>query len=435
MRSVLASAFDFLYVMETRMNDLCDKMGSASETELEHYMEELGTIQDLLTQHDFYLIDAKIDEVARAIGLMDVGLDTDVTDLSGGQRTKVLLAKLLLEKPDILLLDEPTNYLDANHIEWLKRYLQEYENAFILISHDIPFLNSVVNIIYHMENTQLDRYVGDYDKFQEVYAVKKSQQEAAYNRQQKEIAELKDFVARNKSRVATRNMAMSRQKKLDKMEIIERVSERPKPEFHFQEARTSGRYIFTTKSLVIGYEEALSKPLNISMERGQKIVLTGANGIGKTTLLKSILGLIQPLNGGVELGDYLEIGYFEQEMDPSVTTTCIEEIWKEFPSYTQYEVRSALAKCGLTTKHIESKVKVLSGGEQAKVRLCKLINKKTNVLLLDEPTNHLDTDAKTELRRALTAYKGSILMVCHEPDFYDGLATAVWDCSKWSTKV
>lgn len=434
-RSVLASAFDFLYVMETRMNDLCDKMGSASETELEHYMEELGTIQDLLTQHDFYLIDAKIDEVARAIGLMDVGLDTDVTDLSGGQRTKVLLAKLLLEKPDILLLDEPTNYLDANHIEWLKRYLQEYENAFILISHDIPFLNSVVNIIYHMENTQLDRYVGDYDKFQEVYAVKKSQQEAAYNRQQKEIAELKDFVARNKSRVATRNMAMSRQKKLDKMEIIERVSERPKPEFHFQEARTSGRYIFTTKSLVIGYEEALSKPLNISMERGQKIVLTGANGIGKTTLLKSILGLIQPLNGGVELGDYLEIGYFEQEMDSSVTTTCIEEIWKEFPSYTQYEVRSALAKCGLTTKHIESKVKVLSGGEQAKVRLCKLINKKTNVLLLDEPTNHLDTDAKTELRRALTAYKGSILMVCHEPDFYDGLATAVWNCSKWSTKV
>lgn len=434
-RSVLASAFDFLYVMETRMNDLCDKMGSASETELEHYMEELGTIQDLLTQHDFYLIDAKIDEVARAIGLMDVGLDTDVTDLSGGQRTKVLLAKLLLEKPDILLLDEPTNYLDANHIEWLKRYLQEYENAFILISHDIPFLNSVVNIIYHMENTQLDRYVGDYDKFQEVYAVKKSQQEAAYNRQQKEIAELKDFVARNKSRVATRNMAMSRQKKLDKMEIIERVSERPKPEFHFQEARTSGRYIFTTKSLVIGYEEALSKPLNISMERGQRIVLTGANGIGKTTLLKSILGLIQPLNGGVELGDYLEIGYFEQEMDPSVTTTCIEEIWKGFPSYTQYEVRSALAKCGLTTKHIESKVKVLSGGEQAKVRLCKLINKKTNVLLLDEPTNHLDTDAKTELRRALTAYKGSILMVCHEPDFYDGLATAVWDCSKWSTKV
>jgi ATPase subunit of ABC transporter with duplicated ATPase domains len=313
--------------------------------------------------------------------------------------------------------------------------LQEYDNAFILISHDIPFLNSVINIIYHMDNAQLSRYVGDYDKFQEVYAMKKSQLEAAYNKQQKEISDLKDFVARNKARVATRNMAMSRQKKLDKMDIIELAADKPKPEFNFKEARTSGRYIFTTKSLVIGYDEALSKPLDLSMERGQKIVLTGANGIGKTTLLKSILGLIKPLNGGVELGDYLEIGYFEQEMDQSVSTTCIEEIWNEFPSLTQYEVRSALAKCGLTTKHIESKVKVLSGGEQAKVRLCKLINKPTNILLLDEPTNHLDTDAKSELKRALQAYSGSILMVCHEPDFYEGLATNVWDCSKWSLRV
>jgi ATPase subunit of ABC transporter with duplicated ATPase domains len=345
------------------------------------------------------------------------------------------LGKLLLEKPDILLLDEPTNYLDVNHIEWLKRYLQEYENAFILISHDIPFLNSVINIIYHMDNASLNRYVGDYDKFQEVYAMKKAQLEAAYNKQQKEIADLKDFVARNKARVATRNMAMSRQKKLDKMDMIELAAEKPKPEFNFKEARTSGRYIFTAKSLVIGYDEALSKPLDLSMERGQKIVLTGANGIGKTTLLKSILGLIEPLNGGVELGDYLEIGYFEQEMDQSVATTCIEEIWNEFPSLTQYEVRSALAKCGLTTKHIESKVKVLSGGEQAKVRLCKLLNKQTNILLLDEPTNHLDVDAKAELKRALQEYKGSILMVCHEPDFYENLATDVWDCSKWSTKI
>ena len=286
-----------------------------------------------------------------------------------------------------------------------------------------------------MDNQELNRYPGDYDKFQEVYAMKKSQLEAAYNKQQKEIADLKDFVARNKARVATRNMAMSRQKKLDKMDVIELASEKPKPEFHFKEARTPSRYIFETKDLVIGYEEPLSSPLNIRMERGQKIVLTGANGIGKTTLLKSILGLIPPLSGSVELGDYLEIGYFEQEMDQNVSTTCIEEIWKDFPSFTQYEVRSALAKCGLTTKHIESRVRVLSGGEQAKVRLCKLINKETNILLLDEPTNHLDVDAKEELKRALTAYKGSILMVCHEPEFYDGLATDVWDCTRWTTRL
>ena len=432
---VLKSAFDPLLKKEERMNEICDKLGTADPDEMDSLMEELGTIQDELTLHDFYAIDAKVEEVARALGLLDLGLDRDVTDLSGGQRTKVLLAKLLLEKPDILLLDEPTNYLDEEHIAWLKRYLLDYENAFILISHDIPFLNSVINLIYHMENQRLDRYVGDYDKFQEVYAVKKAQLEAAYKRQQQEIAELEDFVARNKARVSTRNMAMSRQKKLDKMEVIELAKEKPKPEFNFLEARTPGKYIFETKDLIIGYDEPLSRPLNLTMERGQKCVLVGANGIGKTTLLKSILGLTPALSGSVELGDYLSIGYFEQEMAPGNTTTCLDEIWKEFPSYTQYQVRSALAKCGLTTKHIESQVRVLSGGEQAKVRLCKLINRETNVLLLDEPTNHLDVDAKEELKRALKAYKGSILLICHEPDFYEGLATDVWDCRDWALRL
>ena len=431
-RTVLESAFAKLYDMEARTNELYDKMADCTPEELDDYMEEVGTIQELLNAHDFYMIDSKIDEVARAFGIDSLGLDRDVTELSGGQRTKILLAKLLLEKPDILLLDEPTNYLDVEHIEWLKRYLNDYENAFILISHDIPFLNSVINLIYHMENKELNRYVGDYDKFQEVYAVKQMQIEAAYNKQQKEIADLKDFVARNKARVATRNMAMSRQKKLDKMDVIELAQERPKPEFNFKEARTPSRFIFQTRDLVIGYDEPLSVPLNITMERGQKIVLTGANGIGKTTLLKSLLGLIKPCSGEVEQGDYLEIGYFEQEVQGS-DNTCIEEIWQEFPSLSQYEVRSALAKCGLTTKHIESLVKVLSGGEQAKVRLCKLMNRPSNILVLDEPTNHLDVDAKDELKRALKAYKGSILMVCHEPEFYEGLATDVLDFNK-STK-
>ena len=434
-RDVLASAFDFLFDMEKSMNEMYEKMGSATDVEMAMLMEETGTIQDLLDAHDFYMIDAKVDEVARALGLADLGLDKSVEDLSGGQRTKVLLGKLLLEKPDILLLDEPTNYLDAEHIEWLKRYLNDYENAFILISHDIPFLNSVINLIYHMDNQELNRYPGDYDHFQEVYAMKKAQLEAAYNKQQKEIADLKDFVARNKARVATRNMAMSRQKKLDKMDLIELAAEKPKPEFHFKEARTPGRYLFQTKDLVIGYEEPLSSPLTLEMERGQKIVLTGANGIGKTTLLKSLLGLIPSLSGFVEQGDYLEIGYFEQEMDQNINTTCIEEMWSEFPGFSQYEVRAALAKCGLTTKHIESKVKVLSGGEQAKVRLCKIINRESNLLVLDEPTNHLDVDAKAELKRALQEYKGSILMVCHEPEFYEGLATDVWDCTQWTTKL
>ncbi len=432
---VLRSAFSWLFDMETEMNQMFEQMADATPEEMERLLEETGTYQELLEQHDFYMIDAKVDEVARALGLMDLGLDRDVADLSGGQRTKVLLAKLLLEKPDILLLDEPTNYLDEEHIAWLKRYLLDYENAFILISHDIPFLNEVVNIIYHMENQELNRYVGDYEHFQEVYAMKKAQLEAAYRRQQQEISELKDFVARNKARVSTRNMAMSRQKKLDKMDVIELAAERPKPEFHFQYGQTPGKMLFETHDLVIGYDEPLSKPLNFSMERGQKIALVGTNGIGKTTLLKSILGLIPSISGECELGEKLQLGYFEQEVSPDNRTSCIEEIWEEFPSFSQYEVRSALAKCGLTTKHIESQVRVLSGGEQAKVRLCKLLNRDTNFLLLDEPTNHLDVDAKDALKTALQEYRGSILLICHEPEFYQDVVDEIWNMSQWTTKL
>ncbi|KTD86853.1 ABC-F family ATP-binding cassette domain-containing protein [Paenibacillus etheri] len=434
-QDVLRGAFQYLFDLEQEMNDMYGRMGDVTPEELERLLEEVGTIQDTLTNQDFYMIDAKIQETARGLGITDIGLDRDVADLSGGQRTKILLAKLLLEKPDILLLDEPTNYLDEQHIEWLRRYLQEYDNAFILISHDMPFLNSVINLIYHMENQKLTRYVGDYEQFQQVYEMRKQQLESAYNRQKQEIAELKDFVARNKASVATRNMAMSRQKKLDKMEIIEIAKEKPKPQFNFKEGKTAGKMIFEAKELVIGYDAPLSRPLNLLMERGQKIALVGANGIGKTTLLRSILGEIQALSGSVERGYHQEIGYFEQEMKEGNYKTCIEEIWDTFPSLSQFEVRAALAKCGLTTKHIESKIAVLSGGEKAKVRLCKLINSETNILVLDEPTNHLDIDAKDELKRALKAYKGSILMISHEPDFYQDIVTDIWNCEDWTTKV
>ncbi|HWR60307.1 MAG TPA: ABC-F family ATP-binding cassette domain-containing protein [Clostridia bacterium] len=434
-RDVLKSAYKYLFDLEAEINEICNKMADASPEELEALLEDMGTMQETLEHNDFYIIDSKVEEIARGLGLADIGLEKEVQELSGGQRTKVLLAKLLLEKPDILLLDEPTNYLDEKHIEWLKRYLLDYENAFILISHDIAFLNSVINLIYHMENQELNRYAGDYDSFLQVYEARKAQLEAAYNRQQQEISELKDFVNRNKARVATRNMAMSRQKKLDKMEIIELAKEKPKPEFNFKEARTSGKLVFETRDLVIGYETPLSRPLNLRLERGQKVALVGANGLGKTTLLRSILGELKPISGAVELGDYLHIGYFQQEIKEANYNTCIEEVWKDFPSYSQYEVRSALAKCGLTTKHIESKVLVLSGGEQAKVRLCKLINKETNFLVLDEPTNHLDVDAKEELKRALTEYGGNMLLICHEPEFYSDIVSEVWNCESWTTKI
>ncbi|WP_125152658.1 ABC-F family ATP-binding cassette domain-containing protein [Clostridium rectalis] len=434
-KDVLKEAFRYLFDMEIEMNKLYEDMGNMNEEEMNKALEKTALIQDILDNNGFYIIDGKIDEVATGLGIKDVGLNKDVSDLSGGQRTKVLLAKLLLEKPDILLLDEPTNHLDEQHINWLQRYLQDYENAFILISHDISFLNNVINLIYHMENQEFNRYVGSYDDFIRIHEAKKLQLEAAYKKQQQEIEALEDFIARNKARVSTRNMAMSRQKRLDKMDIIELSKEKPKPEFIFKKARTSGKIIFETQNLVIGYDYPLSKPLNLVMERGQKIALVGANGLGKSTLLKSLIGKIKPITGDIKLGDYQEVGYFEQELQGGNHNSCIDEIWDEFPSYTQYEVRSALAKCGLTTKHIESQVYVLSGGEQAKVRLCKLINRETNILILDEPTNHLDIDAKEELKKALKDYSGSILLVCHEPEFYLDIVTDVWHCEDWTTKI
>lgn len=434
-RDVLREAFQGMFDMEKEMLAMYDKMAEAKPDELDKMMEQVGEIQDILEHSSFYTLDAKIEEVANGLGLGDIGLDRDVTELSGGQRSKVLLTKLLLENPTILILDEPTNYLDVEHIEWLTRFLKNYENSFILVSHDIPFLNEVINVIYHVENTILTRYTGNYDKFQEMYSIKKEQEARAYDRQQQEVERMEDFIARNKARVATRGMANSRQKRLDKMEIIEKPREKPKPTFQFREARTPSRFVVDAKGLVLGYDEALTKPVNITLERGQKVAIRGVNGLGKSTLLKTLLGILPAFAGKVELGDYLQPGYFEQESSRDNTNTALEEVWNEYPGMTNYEVRAALARCGLTNEHITSQMMVLSGGENAKVRLCKLMQKEINWLVLDEPTNHLDVDAKEELKRALKEYKGTVLLVSHEPDFYEDWVTDIWNVEEWTTKI
>jgi len=434
-RDILRQAFDHLNSKQARLEEIYTLLGEADEDAMTELMDEMGELQTQIEHSDYFLMDSKIEETAGALGLLNFGLETDVTALSGGQRTKVLLAKLLLEKPDILLLDEPTNYLDEDHITWLKQYLLDYENAFILISHDVPFMNSVINVVYHVSNCHIDRFAGDYSHFLEVYEVQKSQREDAYERQQQEVASLKDFVARNKARVSTRNMAMSRQKKIDKMDMIELDKERPVPVFSFRSDRAPSRAVFAAQELVIGYDEPLSRPIDLQLERGQKISLVGANGIGKTTLLKSLLGLTPALSGEHRQGEYLSIGYFEQENSDDRSRTCLESLGDEFPSMSIPELRSALARCGLTIKHIESKVSVLSGGEQAKLRLCKLMNRKYNLLVLDEPTNHLDTVAKDVLKSALQDYSGTILMVCHEPEFYEDIVTGTWDAREWALKL
>lgn len=433
-REILREAFQGMFDLEQEMLALYEDMATA-ETGLEEMMEDAGEIQHMLEHSGFYTLDAKIDEMANGLGLGSIGLEKDVSDLSGGQRTKVLLTKLLLQDPSILILDEPTNFLDYEQIEWLKKYLQEYENSFILVSHDMDFLNAVVNVIYHVNDGELTRYSGDYEKFQQMYAVKRSQERKAFDKQQQEIERMEDFIARNKARVATRGMANSRQKMLDKIDVLEKPRDKPKPTFAFKEARTPSRYIAEGKQVILGYGEPLTRPVDFALERGQKIAVCGTNGLGKTTLLRTILKEIPPVSGKVELGDFLVPAYYAQDEDRDSSDTALENLWKEFPSYTNAEVRAALAKCGLTNEHITSQMKVLSGGENAKARLCKLMQREANWLILDEPTNHLDVEAKAELKRSLVAFKGTVLLVCHEPDFYQDWITDVWNVEDWTLKI
>ena len=296
-RDVLKGAFQYLIDMETRIGELYMEMGDATPEQMEDMLAEVGELQETLDSNDFYIIDAKVEEVARGLGILDVGLDRDVTDLSGGQRTKVLLAKLLLEKPDILLLDEPTNYLDEEHVSWLANYLKNYPHAFMLISHDTEFMNEVTDVIFHLEFSKLTRYTATYEKFIELAELHKRQHIDAYEKQQDFIKKQEQFIAKNKARYSTTGRAKSRQKQLDRIERIDRPETAQEAQFSFKEARGSSRFVVEADHLVIGYDKPLLPPLTFTIERGEKIALVGMNGVGKSTLLKTMLGKVPALKG------------------------------------------------------------------------------------------------------------------------------------------
>ncbi|WP_203289204.1 ABC-F family ATP-binding cassette domain-containing protein [Metabacillus sp. cB07] len=433
-RDVLRDAFLPLYKKEEELNEVIAKMGDASPEELEDLLEKMGEIQDHLDAGGFYSLDMKVEEAARGLGLDAIGLDRDVSALSGGQRTKVLLAKLLLEQPEVLLLDEPTNYLDVEHINWLSNYLREYPHAFLLISHDTEFMNGIVDVIFHLEFSKLTRYTATYEKFLELAEINKNQHINAYEKQKDFIKKQEDFIAKNKARYSTTGRAKSRQKQLDRMERIDRPETAMKPTFEFKESRGSSRYVFEGKDVEIGYTQPLLPKLTMTIERGEKIAIVGCNGVGKSTLLKTILGKIKPLGGSIQLGDFLYPSYFEQEVKAE-NITPIDDVWSAFPGLDQHQVRAMLARVGLKNEHISRPLNQLSGGEQAKVRLCKLLQNESNWLLFDEPTNHLDVTAKEELKRAIKAYKGTVVLVCHEPDFYEDWVTKVWNVEEWAEQA
>jgi len=426
-KDVLKDAFKELFEIEHSIFEISEALSKPDTECTNRLLNKLGHLQDILYSSDFYSIDTLIESVANGLGIGVLGLDTSISTLSGGQRAKVLLAKLLLSKPDVLLLDEPTNYLDDIHIEWLSKYLKDYPGSFIVISHNVQFVNSIVNIIYHIEFANIKRYPGNYSKFLELKAQSEKEYEIKYLDQQKKIQSDTKWIQSNIARASTTKRAQSRQKQLDKMKKLEKPTSTSKPDFNFHIVRKSVQIVFKCKGLKIGYSFPILSGLALTLERGEKIAVTGCNGIGKSTLLKTVLGVIPPLSGSLEHGDYVYPAYFEQELKTKSNFSALDDIWHAFPNMSQKDIRGALAKCGLKQEHVLQKMSCLSGGEQAKVRLCKLMLKPSNWLVLDEITNHLDTDAKLVLKEALKTYEGTVLLVCHEKDFFNEFVTNTWN--------
>lgn len=426
MRAFLHQAFAEVYDKEQLFEQAAANLATAQADELDSLLARYARLQEELEHMGIYELDARADAVASGLGLLSLGLDRDVSELSGGQRTKLLLAKLLLEQPDVLLLDEPTNYLDAEHVDWLGGFLRDYSSAFIVVSHDVSFIRRIANVVWQIENGGLLRYSGDYDAFLRYAQERQAGYTAAYKRQQEEIDRLETFVQKNIARASTTKRAQSRRKQLEKMDRLTAPTVAGKPSFSFAEARPPARIALRATGLRIGYRHALLPPLDIEIERGRKVAVTGCNGIGKSTLLRTLLGEVAPVAGRAEFGDGIVPGYFAQEQAVGDSTP-LDVVWSAFPELAQKEVRSALARVGIKADHLMRPLRSLSGGEQAKVRLCLITLRPVNTLVLDEPTNHLDKDAKAALQAALAQFHGTVLLVSHEPDFYEPFVTDVLD--------
>lgn len=415
MGAFLKSAFSRLYQIEKEMTLLYEKAARG-------HTECLGLAaryQEQLEIHDFYSIDTRIEQVASGLGLSAIGLERPIEQMSGGQRAKVILAKLLLEKPDVLLLDEPTNFLDKEHILWLSDYLSNLENAFMAVSHDYAFLEKTANRICDIDNVTITKYYGTYSEFLRKKTLLREDYVRRYSAQQKEIKKTEEFIRKN---IAGRKskMARGRRKQLERMEKMEALDQKEiTPYFHFPPMPITNTEHLCVKHLSVGYHYPILSDIDFAIRGGQKIVITGFNGIGKSTLLKTLIGKIPLMNGHYKFSDQVTIGYFEQDLLWDDTgKTPIQIISDSYPELVMKKVRKSLAGCGISSKHAMQPIGTLSGGEQAKVKMCLLTLKPCNFLILDEPTNHLDVQAKDALKAALAEFPGTVLLVSHEENFY-----------------
>ena len=418
LKEFLQTAFEELFSKEKELNNLYLQYSENGDQSL---LDKAGKIQSFLEEQGFYDIDTKIDQVASGLGLLELGYDHDVSKMSGGQRSKLILAKLLLQSPDVLVLDEPTNYLDVGHIDWLVDYLNNFEGAFIVVSHDYNFLGRITNCIIDIDFGTITRYTGD---LKHALRQKEADRESylkAYANQQRKIKKTEAYIRKNKAGSRSKS-AKSREKQLSKMNILTPPQNNKRAHVQFPYVATASNLLLQTQNLIIGYDNPLVKAaFNFSVGNGEKVAVTGFNGIGKTTLLKTLLGQLKPIKGNFELSATAKLAYFKQDLTwPNKNMTPLQYLQENYPRIKPKELRQALARMGLTAQQAMSALKELSGGEQEKVKLAQMSFEPANLLFLDEPTNHLDVATKDSLRNAIIEFEGGVIIVSHERDFFQG---------------
>lgn len=419
----LTSVFYELFQKEHEMQKLYESLATAREEDYDKIMRKAENINQYLEDNNFYQISSTVGNVVNGLGINAYGLETKMNTLSGGQKVKVYLAKLLLEAPDVLLMDEPTNFLDAEHITWLAKYLKNFAGAFIVISHDEAFLQEIATVVYSLTNGTFTRYKMDYAHYLKERSIREEMYEKAYQNQQKKVKEMEDFINRNIVRATTTKRAQSRRKMLEKMELLEKPKNHVPMRLKFPYSKQTGQEVLKLTNLVVGYsqEKPVLGPLNYLLTQNKKIAIIGRNGVGKTTILKTITKEIEQLAGDFTWNPSVDLNIFAQEDHNFDDVTPINYLRYYYHLKTDGELRSILANVGIGKDLVLKPIRELSGGERTKVRLALMTMKKSNVLILDEPTNHLDPVTKMELFDALAAFPGVLILVSHEKDFYDEL--------------
>lgn len=428
----------FLRSAFNELDEIAEKQAKCyvdyAQTLDERLLEKAGKYQEQLEAGDFYALDVQIERVMTGLGIDALGKERQVSQCSGGQRSKIILAKLLLEEPDVLLLDEPTNYLDTEHIEWLIEYLNAFSGCFMVISHDYDFLEKITNTIIDVSFGKITKYTGSFKKALKQKELKKEVQLKAYEKQRRQIEKDEAYIRKNKAGTRAA-MARSRQKRLDKLERLTPPSDNLQAKFNFPYIELLSATTLKVENLSVGYERPLLSPVTFSLSHGEKVVLKGFNGIGKSTLIKSILGELKTFGGTSQFVDATVINYFNQELSwEDKTLTPLQLLQNIYPKLEPKTIRQRLARAGLNATNILKPLELLSGGEQTKVKLCLLELKPSNFLILDEPTNHLDDETKAALKQALLDFPGNILLVTHEESFYVGLADKVFDVEQVSLR-